>query len=50
MARVGYFMSSEQRSKEGIEFRKTHFHLGNHPPTVLSHAANSSKSRPGLYA
>ena len=50
MARVGYFMSHEQRSKEGIEFRKTHFNLGNHPSIHLSQTANTTKSRPGLYS
>jgi hypothetical protein len=37
MVEIGYFATSGQRDKLGLEFRRTHFIMGKHPQTIYSH-------------
>lgn len=41
-------MTSAQRKKEVIEFRRTHFIMGKHPTTQMSSSSYAQRMRPGL--
>ena len=50
MAKVGYFVGVEKRQRDSIEFRRTHFSLGQHPPINSSQMGDTTRNRPGLFA